>query len=147
MLFWVAVFVMLMAFALTLHFKGVSAAKNLLPQSGIELAFWIPVAFTAGFCEELLFRGYLQRQFLALTANVPASIVLQALVFGVGHLYQGWKGVVVITAYGALFGILAAMRKSLRPGMIQHGAQDALSGIGGYFLLKYKVPFLLTLKM
>jgi len=31
---------------------------------------------------------------------------------------------ITITIYGALFGILAVMRKSLRPGMIQHAMQD-----------------------
>jgi hypothetical protein len=32
---------------------------------------------------------------------------------------------ITITLYGALFGILAMMRKSLRPGMMQHAMQDA----------------------
>jgi membrane protease YdiL (CAAX protease family) len=30
-----------------------------------EIAVWIVVALSAGFCEELIFRGYLQRQFSA----------------------------------------------------------------------------------
>jgi hypothetical protein len=36
---------------------------------------------------------------------------------------------VLIAAYGCLFGILAAWRKSLRPGMMAHAWQDLLSGI------------------
>jgi membrane protease YdiL (CAAX protease family) len=60
------------------------------------------------------------------------------LVFGAAHLYQGGKAVIVISVYGAMFGILAAMRKSLRPGIMQHTAQDAMSGIAGMFLTKYK---------
>lgn len=141
LLFWIAVVAMLAGLSLALHFKGEEAAKFLLPQTWTEVAVWIPVAVTAGFCEEFIFRGYLQRQCLALTGNVVAAIVLQGIVFGIGHLYQGVKGVVVISIYGSMFGILAVMRKSLRPGMIQHAGQDTLSGIAGFLLMKYKVPF------
>jgi uncharacterized protein len=127
--------------ALIFWIAVVATAKFLLPQTWTEVAVWIPVAVTAGFCEEFIFRGYLQRQCLALTGNVVAAIALQAIVFGIGHLYQGVKGVVVISIYGAMFGILAVMRKSLRPGMIQHAGQDTISGIAGFLLMKYKIPF------
>jgi membrane protease YdiL (CAAX protease family) len=141
LIFWIAVVAMLAGLSFALHFKGEEAAKFLLPQTWTEVAVWIPVAVTAGFCEEFIFRGYLQRQCLALTGNVVAAIALQAIVFGIGHLYQGVKGVVVISIYGAMFGILAVMRKSLRPGMIQHAGQDTISGIAGFLLMKYKIPF------
>jgi uncharacterized protein len=144
-LFWVVVLVLIDGLALVLRFSGAKGASFLLPKTAIEAALWIPLAVTAGFCEELIFRGYLQRQFLALTHNVPAAILLQGIVFGVAHLYQGSKGVVVITVYGILFGILAAMRKSLRPGMIQHAGQDSVSGLAGYVLWKYHYIHLLRL--
>jgi uncharacterized protein len=120
-----------------LRFNGAEAAKFLLPRTRVEAVLWVPLAATAGFCEELVFRGYLQRQFLALTGNTAAAVILQGIVFGAGHLYQGLKGVIVISVYGVLFGILAVMRKSLRPGMIQHGAQDGISGITAYVLAKH----------
>ena len=136
-LFWIVVWSVLLVLAFALKFSGEAAGKFLLPQTPTELAFFVPLALTAGFCEELLFRGYLQRQFLALTGNTAASIALQAVVFGAGHMYQGAKGVLVISVYGAMFGILAVMRKSLRPGMMQHAGQDTITGIGSYFLLKH----------
>jgi membrane protease YdiL (CAAX protease family) len=119
------------------HFNGTEAAKPLLPQSIPELVFFTALAVTAGFCEEFVFRGYFMRQFLALTKTPWLAVVLQAVLFGSAHFYQGWRGVFVISVYGALFGILALWRKSLRPGMIQHMGQDSLSGIAGYLLLKY----------
>jgi membrane protease YdiL (CAAX protease family) len=137
-LFWIVVGAMLVAVSLSLHFSGMEAAKFLLPQSSLELAVFLVLVCSAGFCEEVIFRGYLQRQFTAWTGNVPAGVALQGVVFGAAHLYQGGKAVVVISVYGAMFGILAAMRKSLRPGIMQHTAQDALSGIAGMFLKKYK---------
>jgi uncharacterized protein len=116
---------------------GLKAVKMLLPRTPAEMAVWVLLSVTAGFCEETIFRGYFQRQFLALTGSVEASVVLQACVFGSAHLYQGWKGAVTITIYGILFGALAAWRKSLRPGMIQHAAQDTFSGIAGSIALRH----------
>jgi CAAX protease family protein len=150
LLFWIAVWIMLAAFTLLIKFNGQAAAKLLLPQTLRELGFFTALALIAGFCEELIFRGYLQRQFLALTGNTIAAVVLQGIVFGAAHLYQGAKGVLVISVYGMMFGTLAAIRKSLRPGMIQHGGQDAISGGVAYFLskhtdllTKHKIAFLL----
>ena len=50
----------------------------LLPQTGMEAGMWIVVSLTAGVCEEAVYRGYLQRQFMVLTKNVPIGIVLSA---------------------------------------------------------------------
>jgi membrane protease YdiL (CAAX protease family) len=143
LLFWIVVALVIGGLSYAMHFSGAKAASFLLPKSAAEVALWIPLAVTAGFCEEMMFRGYLQRQFLALTGNVPASIALQGIVFGGAHLYQGWKGVAVITVYGVLFGILSVMRKSLRPGIIQHAGQDTISGVATYILSKYHVVYLL----
>jgi uncharacterized protein len=138
LLFWLVVVIVLLILSFTLHFRGMDAAKALLPQTTVELYIFVVLAIAAGFCEEIIFRGYLLRQFTAWTGSIAAGVALQAVVFGVGHIYQGWKGVVVISIYGALFGILAAMRKSLRPGIIQHCGQDAISGIAGHFLRNTK---------
>jgi membrane protease YdiL (CAAX protease family) len=111
--------------------------RVLRPQTAGEMAAWVVMSIVAGFCEEILFRGYLQRQFLAWTSNIPLAIVSQAVVFGAAHLYQGWKGAVTITLYGGLFGLFAVVRKSLRPGMMQHAMQDAFSGIALSLLAKH----------
>ena len=57
------------------------------------------------------------------------------MVFGIAHSYQGGRRIVLIAVYGALFGMLAAWRKSLRPGMLGHAMQDSFSGIA-FRLLK-----------
>jgi membrane protease YdiL (CAAX protease family) len=105
------------------------AMRNLLPQSPIEVLLYLATSLTAGFCEELIYRGYLQRQFTVLTRAVTSGILLQAIVFAVGHSYQGWKFVILIAVLAAMLGLLAHWRKSLRPGMIAHTLQDGISGI------------------
>jgi uncharacterized protein len=137
--FWMAVAGMLatMRSLLGQNKEGLEAMRILLPRTYAEMVVWAVLSVTAGFCEELIFRGYLQRQFLALTQNPAFAVVLQAAVFGAAHLYQGWKGALEITIYGGLFGALAVWRKSLRPGMIQHAAQDSFSGILGSLAIRH----------
>ncbi|MGH9756188.1 MAG: CPBP family intramembrane glutamic endopeptidase [Candidatus Acidiferrales bacterium] len=129
--FWVVVAAVLVVMRLMLGANPVAvrALKILMPQSLPEVLSWIVLSGVAGVCEEIIFRGYLQRQFLAWTGKDAAAIVLQAIVFGSAHAYQGILGVVTIIVYGALFGILAVMCRSLRPGMIQHFLQDSTVGI------------------
>jgi CAAX protease family protein len=93
---------------------------------------WLGLAATGGFCEELVFRGYLTQQFRAWTASDVFAIVLQGAVFGLAHGYYG-KVMVLIMVQGWLLGLLAYWRKSLRPGMLAHGLQDALGGLVSFF--------------
>jgi len=101
----------------------------LLPRHLYEGLLWIAVSVSAGFCEEVVFRGYLQRQFWALTGNSFIAVLLQALVFGVGHAYEGVNTALKIASYGLLFGLLAWWRKSLRPGMVAHAWSDIFAGL------------------
>jgi membrane protease YdiL (CAAX protease family) len=103
---------------------GTNAAQGLLPQGTLESLAWIPVALSAGFCEEVAFRGYLQKQFQAITGSTALAVLIQAVIFGIGHLYEGVGPVLRIMGFGVLFGILAVWRKSLRPGMIAHAWSD-----------------------
>jgi membrane protease YdiL (CAAX protease family) len=105
-----------------------AVVDSLLPQSPLEISLWIFLCLTAGFCEEIVFRGYLQKQFHALSGSIAIAVLLQGIVFGVAHGYQGWKNVVVITALGLLYGGLAAWRRNLGVNMISHAWSDAWEG-------------------
>lgn len=133
--FWIAALMVLGATAVALHFKGSKESVGFLAPEGVaQISLWILVCVTAGFCEETIFRGYLQKQFIAWTGNAAIGVVLSAVVFGACHVYQGVKAAVVIGVYGLLFGILAQWRKSMRPGMMAHTWHDAVSGIAVRFL-------------
>jgi membrane protease YdiL (CAAX protease family) len=100
----------------------------LLPRTAAEIAVWLVTSASAGFCEELVFRGYLQRQLLALSRSSWAALIGQGLVFGVMHAYQGWRAVVSISVLGMLFGGLAVWRNTLRVGMVAHAWHDVWAG-------------------
>jgi membrane protease YdiL (CAAX protease family) len=108
----------------------------LAPHSYLEAGFFLLLSVCAGLFEEILFRGYLQRQFKALGQNAIIGIVASAAIFGLAHAYQGKRMMFVIGVYGMFFGILAHFRKSLRPGMMAHAFQDSLSGIVLFTLVR-----------
>jgi membrane protease YdiL (CAAX protease family) len=135
--FWVASLIVLAVAQILL--RNVRAIpKGFAPGGAFEILLWGVVAASAGICEETIFRGYLQKQIHALTGSLPLAVLLQGVVFGFAHGYQGWKSTVTISVFGMMFGILAAWRKSVRPGMMVHGWQDFFAGIA----LKYvdKLP-------
>ena len=74
------------------------------PQTGIGLLVWVALSCTAGFVEEVVFRGYLQLQFAALSGNVIVGLISSAVIFGAGHGYEGTRRMVLITVFGAMFG-------------------------------------------
>jgi membrane protease YdiL (CAAX protease family) len=116
------------------HAIGNDTAKDigaLLPRSPLEIAAWVALSLSAGFCEEAIFRGYLQKQFQAITGSATVAVLLQAVVFGVAHGYQGLRNVIAITILGVLYGAIALWRRSLKPTMILHAGTDVVSGIFG----------------
>ena len=108
-----------------------ASIQAFLPRRPLEIALWIAVSISAGISEEIAFRGYFQRQFGALTGSRWAAVCLQAVLFGVGHGYQGGQAMAKIALFGVLFGALAIWRGSLRPGIMAHALGDMLSGIFG----------------
>jgi uncharacterized protein len=99
------------------------------PHTYLEAGLFVLLSVSAGLFEEIIFRGYLQRQFGALGRNAIIGIVASGILFGLAHGYQGTRMMIVIGVYGIFFGILAHLRKSLRPGMMAHALQDSISGI------------------
>ncbi len=112
-----------------------AAIRSILPHTPAQIAVYFLLTVTAGICEEVIFRGYMQRQFSFFFKNAAAGIILQGVVFGASHGYQGPKYMLIIVVYGILFGALAQQRRSLRPGMIAHFLQDLTTGVvAGRFL-------------
>lgn len=104
---------------------------RLAPATASQIAAWILVCAAAGFAEEMVFRGYLQRQFTAWGRGALwVGVVFSAILFGVAHGYQGVRNMALLSVFGALFSLLAIFRRSLRAGMIAHAWQDIVAGLG-----------------
>lgn len=114
------------------------ALDFLAPSNALELCLWVVLAATAGVCEEIVFRGYLQRQLGALSRSVVVGVLGSAVVFGASHAYEGGARMILVGLLGAMLGALAAWRKNLRPSMIAHTWQDVFAGFGLYVLRKLR---------
>lgn len=99
---------------------GRPSTSPLLPTTGVELAAWLVVASSTGFCEEVVYRGYLQTQFAAFTRRTWAGVAVQAALFGIAHADQGADAMARVTVYAALLGWVAARRRSLMPCIVAH---------------------------
>ena len=95
--------------------------------TGAELRLFLPLAVTAGFCEELLFRGYLVWVLQGVIGLYPAAGVSMVL-FGLAHGYQGGKFGLRAFWVGVAIGSVALVTRSLLPGMALHAVIDLGSG-------------------
>ncbi len=94
--------------------------------------FWLAIAWTtAAVGEELLFRGFVWSRVERLVGGPGASLaalILQALLFGLAHCYQGLAGMLATGGVGLVLGLLRlAARSNLLPGMILHALVDTVS--------------------
>jgi hypothetical protein len=134
------------AWVLALSLAALSIASNLrlFPRMGVPIssAFFphgfhlfaaLVIGVTAGFCEEVLFRGFLMTQFAKAGYGKAVQILVPGVAFGLAHagyLNQGflvWLGIAVPTAFlGMMWGIAYLLgRRSLLPTMVAHFLNDA----------------------
>lgn len=96
----------------------------MIPVTAAERRWAATVAVGAGVSEELVFRGLLLAVAVGLgVAPVLAAVVLSVL-FGVVHLYQGVRGVVTATLFGAVMATIALGTGSLLLPVLLHAAID-----------------------
>ena len=88
---------------------------ELLPTNRTERLWFVPLSLTAGICEEIMFRGFLLAVvfWLRPETTVTHAALATAVVFGLGHLYQGVRGVVLTGVVGYLLAELALNSHSL----------------------------------
>jgi membrane protease YdiL (CAAX protease family) len=97
-------------------------AAALLPDSITERRWFAAVCIGGGVFEELAYRGFL---FYYLSLLVPSisnveKAVVTSLLFGVGHVYQGWKGVVSTGIAGLIMASLYIVGGNLLPPIVAH---------------------------
>ena len=110
--------------------QAVRVMVQLAPENGVEIAAWVLLCVLAGLAEELVFRGYLQRQFTAWAGGARAvGVVISSLAFGAAHGYQGVRNMVLLAVFGVLFSLLAIFRGSLRAGIFAHSWHDLIAGL------------------
>ncbi|HLW38293.1 MAG TPA: CPBP family intramembrane glutamic endopeptidase [Candidatus Eremiobacteraceae bacterium] len=108
------------------------AISAIVPATQSEWLLFIPLAATAGICEEFLYRGYALWVIQNMTGSVWAAALISSLAFGLAHAYQGRAGVIGATVSGLFYASVFLYSGSLLPCMLGHFAQD----IAGAILLR-----------
>ncbi len=120
--------------------RSLNRAEPLVPRTAGEYRGMILVAFTAGICEELLFRGFVMWYFLAFWPGARSGLILaivaSSILFGFGHIYLGVRNVRGTTIGGLFFAALALLAGSLLPAMMVHAVLDLHAFDLGYRALR-----------
>jgi membrane protease YdiL (CAAX protease family) len=103
--------------------------RMILPQSLHEKVAWAGVSLTAGIAEEIVYRGILFGLLLGWSDSWWTAALAAAILFGVGHLVQGWKVVPIVIAYGLLFQTLYSATGSLFLPIAVHVMYDLIAGL------------------
>ena len=104
----------------------------------VAFAGWVAISWlVGGFCEELLFRGFLlsqvSRMFRPGVVATGVGLIAQALLFGSLHIYQGAFGFAFATITATITGAVYLMNgRNLWPLIVAHGAWDTFGMYGLY---------------
>ncbi|OMP66015.1 CPBP family intramembrane glutamic endopeptidase [Domibacillus epiphyticus] len=71
--------------------EKLEAIECMLPEDTKDRLLFASVAVTAGFCEEVMFRGVMMTYLEQLNLSVVGAVILSSAVFGIIHLYLGWR--------------------------------------------------------
>ncbi|HZD60228.1 MAG TPA: type II CAAX endopeptidase family protein [Anaerolineae bacterium] len=115
-----------------LRAAGLSTPSTPLPSflavrglAQILLAFILVII--VALAEETIFRGYLILRFTAVTKSLAAAVLLSAVIFSLGHGYEGSAGVVIVGFMGLVFALIYLWRKSLVAPITMHFLQDFIA--------------------
>lgn len=110
-----------------------------MPTTATQFLNFIFLAVAAGFCEEVIYRGFMITYLRELFGDDPLAtagvLIIPAVSFGLGHFYQGGKATVKIILMAVLFGFFYLRTETLWPLMLLHTAIDIVGGLLSWYLL------------
>jgi membrane protease YdiL (CAAX protease family) len=115
--------------------KQMEKLAPFLPQTGEQLAWGLLVSLAAGTCEEIAYRGYLMT-YLGHRLPWGGVLAVTAVIFGIGHAYQGKVGVVMTGVIGAGLGALYLASGSLVLPMLLHALLDISAMATAFIVLR-----------
>ncbi len=115
--------------------KLVGRAVGPMPGAGMidlnplqVVLFLVGIVVLAPFCEEIFFRGFMQRAYEAY--GPTASWVVTGLLFGVMHILNGMTAALPATLLGLVIGYIAYATGSIWPAIALHAMNNLMSRIG-----------------
>lgn len=112
-----------------------SHGARFAPHTRSELLWWTALSLSAGFSEELIFRGYLIWVLQPLL-GVWGAGAISVFVFAAAHAYEGVKGSLAAGMIGGMFTLVVVGLGSLWPAIAMHTLIDVEQGLVSWFLLR-----------
>jgi membrane protease YdiL (CAAX protease family) len=134
LLAWWIVFILASALALYAFIRYFDVQESavlyqLLPRTVTERLVFVFVSFTAGICEELVFRGFLIAALTPVVNSAITAMLLSSILFGLLHAYQGVIGGARAAVLGIVLAVPFVATGSLLPSVIAHTLIDILAGL------------------
>ena len=102
--------------------------RHAIPRTAAEFAvFCVLLAPTAGVMEEVLFRGFVITRLSWLIGDAWLAAIVASLSFALGHVYQGWIGLLRTGLGGLAFSLAFVLTGSLLPSILAHTVLNLLS--------------------
>jgi membrane protease YdiL (CAAX protease family) len=106
----------------------IQLALKVFPQDAVERLAFFALVVTVAFCEEWIYRGFVQHMFRVWASSVVAGIVGSAILFAGAHLYQGRRGLASTFGVGLIFSAVRFWSGSLIPSVAAHFVADLTAG-------------------
>lgn len=106
--------------------------EALLEQPG-GLVLFIIVAIVAGGVREELQRAFVLHRFEQHLGGAGWGLAITSLLFGLGHVIQGWDAAIITGMLGALWGAVYLRRKSAIAPMVNHSLFNTVELLGAAF--------------
>jgi membrane protease YdiL (CAAX protease family) len=122
----------LAALAALLNLAGKEAlARKEVATGLVEMGLGVPafaaaMVLVAGF-EELTFRGFLVPRLRVVLGHWYAAVLVSAVLFGLGHFYEGTLAVIQTAVLGAYFGFVFIARFRLPSVMLAHAVFNTIN--------------------
>jgi membrane protease YdiL (CAAX protease family) len=91
-------------------------------------ALWVAISLSAGFWEEIVFRGVTTTLLARWSGSVPLAIAVSMLAFGAAHLTRGITGAALTTVIAGVLHVLVFAAGALYVAMAVHFVYDVLAG-------------------
>ncbi|MHC4841410.1 MAG: CPBP family intramembrane glutamic endopeptidase [Planctomycetota bacterium] len=117
--------------------RSIVKIRWIIPKTRKEKGFWLVISLHAGVCEEIFYRAFMV---LLLTNWLPlwAACTVMTLVFGLGHMYQGVRGVVSTAILGGIFLGMYLLTGSLWLSIVSHTLYDVSMGFLASWAIRHE---------
>ncbi len=113
--------ILLMVLTLAPHLHNV--AQNPLEEmlrTRRDAAIFAVVVLIAGGVREEIQRGFILHRFEQYLGGGALGVVLYSVLFGLGHIEQGYDAVIATATLGAAWGVIYLLRRSIVAPMVSH---------------------------